>query len=484
MFKQIAIADPVDPAKRSELAHNRHHPGPRFGDSSFVTASVRRSALAMSLMVCLYVAGCATSSPAVRAPSVDNSAAQHWQLESVVIVSRHGVRSPTRTKPPLQQLSPQPWPAWSVPPGQLTQRGAVLVEQMGRYYGAWLREQHVLTADVCPAPGQVYAWADVDQRTRLTGDALLRGIAPGCGLTASHQVSLDKDDPVFHATESGACPLNPQQARLAIDARLGAGGLASLSSTYAATLGRMSEVLQFRSSPSCTQALRPDQCRFEALPNRVRIDDSGRHMRLDGPLGIASTVSEVFLLEYAQGFTADQVAWGRISGATDWQRLLQAHNAQFDLMAKTPYLAQRKGTPLLADVTAALEQASNGTHAPAGNRIYVLGAHDTNLANLAGMLQLDWTLPDQPDNTPPGGALVFSRWRDPATSAAYITVELVYQSLQQLRDQTALSLAVPPRRVPLAIPGCKDATHGNACRLQDFSRLVERSLATDCVAHQ
>jgi 4-phytase/acid phosphatase len=484
MLKQIAIADRVDPANRCEGPPHRRHPNPRPGNDRTAAASISRSALALSLAAILCVAGCAAPSLAGHALPANVSTTQHWQLESVVIVSRHGVRSPTRTKPPLQQLSPQAWPTWPVQPGQLTERGAALVEQMGRYYGDWLREQHVLPAGTCPTPGQVYAWADVDQRTRLTGDALLRGIAPGCGLAAAHQTALDKDDPVFHSTESGVCPLDPQQARRAIDARLGAGGLASLTSTYAATLARTSDVLQFRSSPSCSQAPQPDQCRFEALPNQVRIDDSGRHMRLDGPLGIASTVSEVFLLEYAQGLPADQVAWGRITTTADWQRLLQAHNAQFDLMAKTPYLAQRKGTPLLADVKAALEQAPSGTHAPAGNRVYVLGAHDTNLANLAGMLRLDWTLPDQPDNTPPGGALVFSRWRDPVSATDYVTVELVYQSLEQLRDQTALSLAAPPRRMSLSLPGCEDPAHGNACRLQDFSRLVEQSLAPDCVAHQ
>ncbi|MFM0643287.1 histidine-type phosphatase [Paraburkholderia bryophila] len=442
--------------------------------------------MAASIAFVLGGAGCAAPSAASHSSSADvvAGAAHHGQLKSVVIVSRHGVRSPTSTKPPLQQLSSQTWPEWPVQPGQLTARGAALVEQMGRYYGAWLREEKILPASACPAPGQLYAWADVDQRTRLTGNALLRGIAPACGLTAAHQASLNADDPVFHATESGACPLDPQQARRAIDERLGATGLAGLNSTYAATLSRMSEVLDFQASPFCRQSPQPAQCRFDTQPNRVRIDDAGRHMRLDGPLGIASTVSEVFLLEYAQGLPADQVAWGRIRDAADWRTLLQAHNAQFDLMARTPYLAARKGTPLLADIAAALEQTSNDphqrTHAPAGNRVYVLGAHDTNLANLAGMLQLNWSLPDQPDNTPPGGALVFSRWRDPADATDYVSVELVYQSLAQLRDQTALSLAVPPKRVPLPIPGCQDAAHGNACSLRDFSRVVEQALAPDC----
>ncbi len=43
--------------------------------------------------------------------------------------------------------------------------------------------------------------------------------------------------------------------------------------------------------------------------------------------------------------------------------------------------------------------------------VLFIAGHDTNLANLGGALELNWTLPGQPDNTPPGGELVFERWR-------------------------------------------------------------------------
>nr|BAQ94585.1 phytase [Burkholderia sp. a13(2014)] len=411
------------------------------------------------------------------------------QLESVVIVSRHGVRSPTKTKPPLAMLTRKDWPTWPVQPGELTERGASLIGLMGGYYGAWLRQEHVLPAGACPAPNQVAAWADVDQRTRLTGDALLEGIAPGCTLRAAHQQALDEDDPVFHATESGQCKLDPATARAAIDARLDGRGLDAIADRYRSSLEQMEKVLDFSKSPYCAHDRPGAECRFSALANRVQIDPTGRHLRLNGPLGIASTVSEVFLLEYAQGMAPENVAWGAIHDRDDWARLLAAHNAQFDLMAKTPYLASRKGTPLMADILGALTQSATGTpafatHAPATSRVYVLAAHDTNLANLAGMLGLDWTLPDQPDDTPPGGALVFSLWRDTLTHADFVTVGLVYQSLAQLRDMTPLTLADPPSRHPLTIPGCADAAHGDACRLDRFMSIARRSMAPECIAHR
>lgn len=57
---------------------------------------------------------------------------------------------------------------------------------------------------------------------------------------------------------------------------------------------------------------------------------------------------------------------------------------------------------------------------------------------------MSWTLPDQPDNTPPGGELVFERWHRATDNTDWIQVSLVYQTLQQMRNVTRLSMTTPP----------------------------------------
>ena len=56
------------------------------------------------------------------------------QLEQVILVSRHGVRSPTNTRPRLAQVAAEPWPAWPVGPGELTPHGQQAATLMGGYY--------------------------------------------------------------------------------------------------------------------------------------------------------------------------------------------------------------------------------------------------------------------------------------------------------------------------------------------------------------
>lgn len=417
-----------------------------------------------------------------------------WTLVSTVIVSRHGVRSPGHAHPPLDKLSPDAWPGWSVPAGFLTLRGGSLADRMGRYYGDWLRSRGALPAGTCPAPGTIYGWSDIDQRTRETGDALLQGMAPGCDIRNNHQADLATYDTVFHPVESGDCPLDPGMARGAIETRLAPEGVAGLNKRYAASLARMSEVLDYPASPAASAAVAAKGSgKLEDVPTHLRVEGDGSGVDLRGALGSAGTAAEVFLLQYGEGLPDTQVAWGRIRDDKDWALLMQSHNAVYDLLDRTPYLAAHSGTPLLAIVLDALARGASGTPGvarpspvqgptqPAGNRVYVLTGHDRNVANLAGMLHLDWQLPDQPDNTPPGGALVFTLWRDPA-GGQFVRIEMVYQSMQQLRQLTTLSLAEPPRRVAVPMPDCNDGPGGNSCRWSTFAPKVKAALVPACLS--
>jgi 4-phytase/acid phosphatase len=66
--------------------------------------------------------------------AADAAAAADDELIATVIVSRHGVRSPIAARTPLAAIAADPWPAWPVPPGDLTPRGAELARLLGVYY--------------------------------------------------------------------------------------------------------------------------------------------------------------------------------------------------------------------------------------------------------------------------------------------------------------------------------------------------------------
>ena len=134
------------------------------------------------------------------------------KLLKMVVLSRHGVRSPTQSSETLESWSRKDWPEWPVKRGELTPRGAKLVTAMWEQEAAFLREAGLLPSKGCPEAGTIAVRADRDQRTRVTGEAVLEGLAPGCGFKPIVN-ETDHPDPLFHPLEAGYCALDPSVVR-------------------------------------------------------------------------------------------------------------------------------------------------------------------------------------------------------------------------------------------------------------------------------
>ncbi len=274
----------------------------------------------------------------------DASYSAEYELASALVLSRHGVRSPTDARPPLAAMAADSWPSWPVPPGYLTPRGAQLAELLGAFYRQYYTERGLFEWQGCPSSGAVVTWADVDQRTRVTAQSLLDGMFPGCNIKPKYRVNA-KIDPLFHPTRAGICRIDTNHARENVLHRLG-GSFAKLQGQVQSELAAMQSVLKC-CSPKLCGSLRGSPCRLENLATTIAGSDDGASVRLSGPIAIGSTAAEVFLLEYAQGFSEDQIAWGRASTPQSMRQLLRLHTLQFDLMERTPYLAARQGSALL-----------------------------------------------------------------------------------------------------------------------------------------
>jgi 4-phytase/acid phosphatase len=422
------------------------------------------------------IAGCA-----VLALFALSAAAEDLVLQQVVLVSRHGVRSPTDIKPPLAQLAADPWPNWEVGPGMLTAHGAQAATLMGSYYRAAFASEGLLAPDGCPRKNDLFVWSDVEERTRASAQAMLDGMYPGCGLEPATQPDLEADDPLFHPTTGGVCKLDGPTARTAILGRTG-GDLDALLTANAEPFARLQSVLKCCSPTLCKPGR---DCTLQQIPTVITSEG-----RIQGPLPIASALTEVFLLEYVDGLPAEQVAWAR----ADEPALLdlsQLHDLYYDITQRTFYPAQRYGSNLLDQVVSTLRARATGKRAPlakapAASKVVMLLGHDTNIANLGGLLNADWLLAGYQRNaTPPGGALAFHLYRGKTTGRYFVRLFYYAQSPQQLRELTRLDVSHPPSRAEIALPACvadgAKAAAGMACPWMTFERLATGAIDRACV---
>lgn len=122
--------------------------------------------------------------------------------ERVVIVIRHGLRSPIESPTELLAASGRTFPAWPVASGQLTPLGEAQLAGMAETIG---RDVLLMGKDGgCELHGTV--WADVrDYRTIRSGDIVARSLGK-CSSPSRH-AAAGGSDPLFDATRAGACLL-------------------------------------------------------------------------------------------------------------------------------------------------------------------------------------------------------------------------------------------------------------------------------------
>ena len=392
-------------------------------------------------------------------------------LRSVVIVSRHGVRTPNQSPEKLAVYAAQPWATWKEPPGYLTAHGRELMVLMGSYYRARYQEAGLLSGRSEEDAAQVYLRAHNIQRCMETARALAAGCLGEVPVEV-HTLPATEPDPLFATVAAHVGHPDHAMVEAAVFGRVG-GDLVRFAQAYRRQFGEMAEVLFGRPDG----VLPKGKMALLDLPVSLAEGEGGKLLNSNGPIAVASELVEDFLLEYVDGQPV--VGWGRMTR----ERLADCyilHSLRFDLMQRTFYLAQVEASNLAAHLSRSFEQTATGrpvagAFAPLGTRLVIEVGHDGNIANLAGLLGLSWSIDGLPNNpTLPGGALVFELWQHPSDQRFFMRAYYVAQTLDQMRAIQPLTTQAPPAIAPLFIPGCSGAASDFEAPLEQVQNLLRR----------
>lgn len=352
------------------------------------------------------------------------------ELQNVVVVSRHGVRAPTQSDQTLSGWTAKPWPNWGTQPAYLTQRGFYLVKRTWELN----RVQSPFVYGECPKPEDVAIYADVDERTIKTAQALTQGLYPGCGYPV--RVARTNRSALFSPLKAKVCSIDDPDA---LEEKLDERG-APLASKYASEIARVEKILG-----------RPLDGKMRAKVGKHKVGFKGAPYE-------AASITEIFALEWGQ-FADQKVAWGEL----DWsgiKSLMPLRVAEFSALNRDMEVARYKGSALAAKIMASLDHGPKYT--------YLIG-HDTNLANLGAIFDLEWQLPDRVRNeNTPGGYLTFEKWL--VNGVAEIRVSYSALSPEQIHAEEVTQPAQTVEILPRGI------------LFETWKRTYSRHLESKCIA--
>ena len=427
------------------------------------------------LVQCLFWAGvigaprqteaeAAAASPAAAVGSLSRAG---YTLEQAVVLSRHNIRSPlSGNGSVLGDITPHAWFAWSSAPSELSLRGGVLETEMGQYFRKWLEAEGLFPENYRPEEGAVRLYANSKQRTIATAEYFAAGLLPAGKPEIETHMEFDKMDPVFTPQLTFVSPDYAADAEAQIW-ELYTETVNGLADNYAL----VSKVIDMEQSPAWK----------DGSASAFRTDDSALSLELNkepgvsGSLKTACSVSDALVLQYYEEPDPLKAAFGHALTDEEWRQISEIKDVYGDVLFTAPLIAANVAHPLLAEIASELRAE--------GRQFSFLCGHDSNVGSVLAALGAEaYELPGAIEaKTPIGCKLVFCRWRGP-DGGAYCSVDLVYQTVGQLRGAPLLDLEHAPAAVPLRFAGLKANADGLYASADFLARLDDSIAEYDRIA--
>ena len=373
-----------------------------------------------------------------------------YKLKEVVILSRHNIRSPLSTNgSALSKMTPHEWTNWSSAASELTLRGGVLETEMGQFFRKWTIETGLFKDNYVPTIDEVNVYANSMQRCIATAQYFSGGFMPVANLRVNHRYVPSKMDPIFFPRLTKSTEAFRTEAMKQINAMGGKEGLVGINKSLKESYDLIAKVLDMKQSEYYKKGEIKD---FVNNDTQITLE-LNQEPGMKGSLKNANSASDAFILQYYEEPDSMKAAFGHKLTTEDWTKIAKVKDVYGDVLFTAPIVAVNVAHPLLQYMYDELNDKDR--------KFTFLCGHDSNIASVDAALGVEeYSLPNSIEKkTPIGSKLVLEKWVD-AAGKAYIAVNLVYQSTDQLKQMSLLDLQHAPQVFSLKLKGLNQNTDG------------------------
>jgi glucose-1-phosphatase len=394
---------------------------------------------------------------------------ENYTLERVVILSRHNIRSPLSGKGSvLGDATPHTWFDWTSDTSELSLRGGTLETIMGQYFRKYLVSQGLFEENEVPKEGEVRFYANAKQRTIATARYFSAGMFPVANTEIETHAPYDTMDPVFEPRLTYMTEAYREAALAQIAEMGGEKGLAGLGDRVKDSYDLISRVLDLAES----KAYADGTLTGFATDDTEIILDLYKEPGMKGSLRTATTISDALVLQYYEEADPVTAAFGEDLSLSDWKAISAVKDYYGDVLFTAPLVAVNVANPLIREIRSELTAE--------GRKFTFLCGHDSNVGSvLAALGAEDYTAPKAIEaKTPIGVKLVIETWVPTSGEGeTMVSARLVYQSVDQLRGMSLMTLDAPPVSLPIRFQGMEQNADG-LYRLSDLMDRLNETITT------
>ncbi len=392
-----------------------------------------------------------------------------YKLKEAVVLSRHNIRSPlSDSKSDLGRMTPHEWTKWSAGKSELTSRGGALETMMGQYFRKWLVDAGMFPENYIPTADDLNVIANSMQRCIATARYFTSGFMPVGEVSVNHRFTPSKMDPLFNPQLTKVSPEFVAEAMRQINAMGGEKGIVGINEAIAPDYALMTEVLDVKDSPMAKSA----DPKLKALDNyntEIVLEKWAEPaMKPVSALKELNAASDAFILQYYEEPDSVKAAFGHKLTRDQWSQLAHVKDTYQDVLFTAPIVAVNVANPLIRYMYDELRSPDR--------KFTFLVGHDSNLSSVATALGVEeYELPGAIEKkTPIGSKLVVEKFVGP-DGEEYADLNIVYQTVDQLRDMRLLDLDNPPMVYPLTLKGLEKNADG-LYRMADVAARFEQAL--------
>ncbi len=350
--------------------------------------------------------------------------AMDYQLEQVVVISRHNLRNSLKAGDDR---------------GLLTLRGGEMETLMGQYFEARLRLQGLFPKNAQPSAEEVRFYANSYQRTIATAKYFSAGAFPIANIPIEFHRALGQKDRVF-------LPSTDPAITKKLQAETNWKKLLNDTSKEIATVERLTG-----------EKFNPDNY-------SIKLREDVVEWKAEDTLKKLNLAADALLMDYYDGKVSYSDAEMRDVAKVSSILI----NSNFD----RPLCSRALASPLLAVISDELNTT--------GRKFSFICGHDSNLSTILTAIGVeDYILPGTIEwRIPIASKIVIKKFRG-SDGNKYARLSLVYPSTAQIINREMLTLDNPPMKVALKLRGLQPVDSDAIYKLSDVLQRISDGQIVD-----